>query len=571
MLKINSQPPVFKMRLFYSTSGVKGLKIMKEKPGTIKGYGLNQLEDGLGLFVQGRADKIADKKRKKLRTGISQYEKLWEDAPVAYHILDTRGVILRVNRTETNLLGYLDKEMVGRPIFDFILPGQQGEAKKRFKLRLSGKKIVSKILPRKEERVYLKKDGSRIFVSTKDVLEKDAAGKVTGVWTAMINITERIKAASALRESERQTQSINALLHLSNQAGTRKDYLENVIQYLQDLIGYEYIGIRIMDESGKIPYEAYVGFPHKFWETENLLSTKNDDCSCVRVIGDRLHAEEKKAITAGGSFFCGNLEGFYTKLDKNEKNKFRGTCLRYGFSALGIIPIRFGGKILGAIHIADKGEGKLSQDSIGFIESLALTIGESINKFNIADKLRESNDLLHKSQEQLIESYKYLGVINRKISLLLELEKQQKGRKKLEVARYILNSAINLARADAGLLYGYDEKDQCFNLLSHKGISQRKRKEAKKIELKKCTLMKEFVKSPARMQGLIEEKDMSCVPLVPTAKYFLLMPLLKNGRVKGFILVQFFNRKEMDSPELEFFDVFAMHASSALANVGILK
>lgn len=83
--------------------------------------------------------------------------------------------------------------------------------------------------------------------------------------------------------------------------------------------------------------------------------------------------------------------------------------------------------------------------------------------------------------------------------------------------------------------------------------------------------MKEFVKSPARMQGLIEEKDMSCVPLVPTAKYFLLMPLLKNGRVKGFILVQFFNRKEMDSPELEFFDVFAMHASSALANVGILK
>ena len=544
---------------------------MKERPATFKSRNFSQLEDELGMRVEVSRKNTTGKSEKVFQASGVRYEKLWEDAPVAYHILDTDGIILRVNRTETKLLGYSAKEMVGRPIFDFILSSQRSEAKKRFKLRLTGEKIVGKILPRKEERVYVKKDGTRLYVSTKDVLEKDERGRAIGVWTAMIDITERIKAALALRESERRTQSINVLLHLSNQAGARKEYLDLVVQHLQDLMGFDHIGIRILDEYGKLTYESYVGFPHKLWESEDWLSDKKSPCFCIRAVGGKLDAREKKAMNRSGSFFCNDLEKFYADFEKNDQKIYRGACIGFGFTALGIIPIRFDGKILGAVHIADKGENKLSPDSIGFVESLAPTIGESINKLNNADKLRESNGLLQKSQEQLIESYKHLGLINRKISLLLELEKQQRGHKKLEVARYILGSAINLARADAGLLYGYAEKNKYFELLTHKGMVRWKQGEAKKIELKKCPLLEDFIKDPVRMQGLPEEKDMGCMPLAEGAKYFLLLPLLKNGKAKGFILLEFFSRKTMEAQELEFFDIFSMHASSALANVDILK
>ena len=57
------------------------------------------------------------------------YRKLWNDAPVAYHILDIRGNVENVNRTEASMLGYEPDEMIGRPIFDFILPEERDNAR----------------------------------------------------------------------------------------------------------------------------------------------------------------------------------------------------------------------------------------------------------------------------------------------------------------------------------------------------------------------------------------------------------------------------------------------------------
>ena len=49
------------------------------------------------------------------------FEDLFYDAPVAYHELDGHGTILRVNRTELTMLGYAEEEMVGRPVWEFIV------------------------------------------------------------------------------------------------------------------------------------------------------------------------------------------------------------------------------------------------------------------------------------------------------------------------------------------------------------------------------------------------------------------------------------------------------------------
>ena len=134
-----------------------------------------------------------------LRASQERYWRLWDDAPVAYHRLDTKGIVLQVNQTEMNMLGYAKDEMVGKPIFEFVQPDQRKDAEERFKRKLAGVDV-----PQQYDRIYVKKDGSSICVSIDDRLERDAEGQVVGIRTTMVDVSKRRQAEDALRESEKK-------------------------------------------------------------------------------------------------------------------------------------------------------------------------------------------------------------------------------------------------------------------------------------------------------------------------------------------------------------------------------
>ena len=54
-------------------------------------------------------------------------------------------------------------------------------------------------------------------------------------------------------------------------------------------------------------------------------------------------------------------------------------------------------------------------------------------------------------------------------------------------------------------------------------------------------------------------------------EYFVTLPLSKGTNLGGFIFLGFDKQKSVDKQDLEFLDVFAMHASNALIKAGILK
>ena len=111
-------------------------------------------------------------------------------------MLDTRGIIKQINQTEIDMLGYTRDEMVGKPIFDFILPEQGKEAEERFQLKLVGENV-----PKKHDRLYVKKDGSKMYVSIDDVLEYDSDGRLIGVRTTMVDTSQEKRAEEALRKA----------------------------------------------------------------------------------------------------------------------------------------------------------------------------------------------------------------------------------------------------------------------------------------------------------------------------------------------------------------------------------
>lgn len=662
----------------------------------------------------------------------------------------------------------------------------------------------------------------------------------------------------------------NVLLELLAKMPSRKEYLKEVAMLIKDWSGVSYAGIRILDGEGHIPYEACLGFSKKFWESENCLSIKKDQCVCTRIISGKIESQDRSAITRGGSFCSGNTLSFVSNLTPKEQDRFRGVCVKSGFMSVAVAPIRYNNKILGAIHLADKEIGKIEVKKVEFVESLTPLIAEMINKYNVQDQIKNSEEkyrelvenansiilrldalgritffnefaqkffgfsaeeiigknsvgtivpqrdskgedlekmikniikypkrfernenenikkdgskvwvtwtnkavfdekgkllhvlcignditekkrseeaekkasralkmltecshalihgkneqvLLHeicrtivetggylmawvgearqddyksvvsiaqsgfedgylktanvswsrktvkgrgptgtairekriaigknfhkdrklipwreratkrgyassialplesdgevfgsltiyaakpyafenkeevklleqlasdisfgvtalrvkksreKAEEQLVESYRHLGIINRKISLLLDLEQHGTKKNKKDVAQYIMDSAVNLSRASVGAIYRLEENKH-FCLLAQYGMTNAQKKRVRKIHCRDCGTLRFLIKQKRMIKGMPKEHGLGKLNFENKLKYFVMLPLGLEKKPSGFLFLGFTDRKSMDSQELEFLNVFSVHTSSALFSAGILK
>ena len=124
-----------------------------------------------------------------LRESEIKYKELYDDAPVGYHELDREGRIVRINKTEVDMLGYLPEEMIGRPLFDFIVPEQRERSRNYFEAIISGKQAVIPF-----ERKCICKNGTSLDVLVELKLVHDSLGQKSGMRVTVQDITERKKA-----------------------------------------------------------------------------------------------------------------------------------------------------------------------------------------------------------------------------------------------------------------------------------------------------------------------------------------------------------------------------------------
>jgi PAS domain S-box-containing protein len=200
-----------------------------------------------------------------------------------------------------------------------------------------------------------------------------------------LDITDRKKALERINFT-------NKLLGFFVSKTGRKEYLNSVVDLLQEWTDCNCIGIRALDKQGNIPYESYKGFSHDFWDAENWISVKNHQCACIRVVLQKPDPQDVNMMTANGSFYCNNTETFAGMLTEKELTRYRGLCIRTGFKSVAIIPILYKEAVLGAFHIADKREGMVPLEKIEFIESVTPVIGEAIFRFYAEEALSESEE-----------------------------------------------------------------------------------------------------------------------------------------------------------------------------------
>jgi PAS domain S-box-containing protein len=101
------------------------------------------------------------------------------------------------------MLGYAREEMIGRPIFDFVAPGQRDAARASFAQRCANELAVSSV-----ERTYVTKDGREIAVAIENRLTRDESGRVVSIRSTVQDITWRKQAEAALVASERRARAL---------------------------------------------------------------------------------------------------------------------------------------------------------------------------------------------------------------------------------------------------------------------------------------------------------------------------------------------------------------------------
>ncbi|MFH0988637.1 MAG: PAS domain S-box protein [bacterium] len=179
-----------------------------------------KLQGSLRDITERKLAELASKRaEEELRESDLRFKDLFDSAPVGYHEVDTEGRIVRVNKTEREMLDYTEEEMVGQYAWKFV--ADEESFKQRVLAKLSGSSDQMINL----ETASRRKDGSTFPVLVEDRFIKDSDGTIEGIRTILQDITKR-------KEAERELEQSNAFNEL----------LLKTIPF----------GLDIVDEQGKI-------------------------------------------------------------------------------------------------------------------------------------------------------------------------------------------------------------------------------------------------------------------------------------------------------------------------------
>lgn len=269
--------------------------------------------------------------------------------------------------------------------------------------------------------------------------------------------------------AERRTAATNDLLRLFPTAVSRQQYLNTVVQRLQTWSGCRHSGIRIRDRFNNIPLEAHTGYDATFLKTQGTMSLDTTTCICPRVILAEPDPEEMANISPEGSYYGLNSVDLYNGLDKARLKRYRGVCPRRGYATLVVSPIKFQGKHIGAIHLADERPGLISKADLLFIEAIAPLIGEAIHRFKLEEELRSS-----------LERQVVISEISR--SALEDLPQDVWLERSLDL---IFNASWLGLVSKVGIFL-YDAKQEELVLQTQKGFSPDHLQACRQIPLGKC-------------------------------------------------------------------------------------
>ncbi|MBZ5654301.1 MAG: PAS domain S-box protein [Acidobacteriia bacterium] len=163
-----------------------------------------EVEFGAGgkpQFATGTVQDITERKQadENLQKSIVEIEDLYNRAPCGYHSLDPDGVLVRINDTELDWLGYKREEVLGKlNLADVLTP----ETRKTFEESYPKFKATGQVKDLYFE--LIRKNGTVLPVLVSATAIRDSAGNFLMSRSTVYDIAERKQAEEAVQKSEQR-------------------------------------------------------------------------------------------------------------------------------------------------------------------------------------------------------------------------------------------------------------------------------------------------------------------------------------------------------------------------------
>ena len=131
-----------------------------------------------------------------LRHERDRAQRYLDTAQVILLALDMDGRITLINRTGCDILGWTERELLGRDWFDTcIAPQERVRLRERFGNLVRGDLSIA-------DNTVLTRSGDERLIDWRNTVLRDDAGQVVGIFSSGTDITERNQAVEALRSAE---------------------------------------------------------------------------------------------------------------------------------------------------------------------------------------------------------------------------------------------------------------------------------------------------------------------------------------------------------------------------------
>jgi PAS domain S-box-containing protein len=189
---------------------------------------------------------------------------------------DLTGHIIFANEKFCSMLGYKERELIGKTIFEITHPDDMLESRRLFR------RIVSKAEPYQLEKRYCRKDGSSLWVSVSASPLRDAEGKTQSAVSVVLDISDQKKAQAILEDRARGLEGQILAISDREQRRLGQDLHDSLCQHLT-AIAYMARSVALRLKNHRVIEVEHI---------EKIAELINDGVTEARTIARGLHPVE---------------------------------------------------------------------------------------------------------------------------------------------------------------------------------------------------------------------------------------------------------------------------------------